>query len=124
MPSNTFPSDLASKVTRHTVKEEQIEYGFIDKLQGLKYVYREDIRDRAALEQNFREKFENLNRVNLSKGEFKRLLDEIVTPDVFTAARRLRERSAFTRDDGTPLNYTLVNIKDWCKNTFEVVTRV
>ena len=124
MPSNTFPSDLASKVTRHTVKEEQIEYGFIDKLQGLKYVYREDIRDRAALEQNFREKFENLNRVNLSKGEFKRLLDEIVTPDVFTAARRLRERSAFTRDDGTPLNYTLVNIKDWCKNTFEVVNQL
>ena len=99
MPSNTFPSDLASKVTRHTVKEEQIEYGFIDKLQGLKYVYREDIRDRAALEQNFREKFENLNRVNLSKGEFKRLLDEIVTPDVFTAARRLRERSAFKRQN-------------------------
>ena len=74
MPSNTFPSDLASKVTRHTVKEEQIEYGFIDKLQGLKYVYREDIRDRASLEQNFREKFENLNRFNLSKVEFKRLL--------------------------------------------------
>ena len=28
------------------------------------------------------------------------------------------------RDDGTPLNYTLVNIKDWCKNTFEVVNQL
>ncbi len=49
----------------HTVKEEQVEYGFIGKLQGLKYEYRPDIRDRAALERNFREKFEALNRVKL-----------------------------------------------------------
>ena len=94
------------------VKEEQIEYGFIGTLQRLKYAYRADIRDRAALERNFREKFEALNRVHLSDGEFSRLLDEIVTPDVYAAARALRERNAFTRDDGTPLNYTLVNIKD------------
>ena len=31
---------------------------------------------------------------------------------------------SFTRDDGTPLNYTLVNIKDWCKNAFEVVNQL
>ena len=106
------------------VKEEQLEYGFIGKLQGLKYEYRPDIRDRASLESNFREKFEALNRVHLSDGEFARLLDEIVTADVYTAARTLRERNAFTRDDGTPLNYTLVNIKDWCKNSFEVVNQL
>lgn len=106
------------------VKEEQVEYGFIGKLQGLKYGHRPDIRDRASLERNFREKFEALNRVHLSDGEFSRLLEEIVTPDVYTAARTLRERNAFTRDDGTPLNYTLVNIKDWCKNSFEVVNQL
>src|SRR6202035_5183824 len=33
-------------------------------------------------------------------------------------------REAFVRDDGTPLNYTLVNIKDWCKNHFEVVNQL
>ena len=114
------PSDTPSFV----VREETIEYGFIGKLQSLKYEYREDIRDRAALEKNFREKFETLNRVRLTDGEFPRLLEEIITPDVFTAARTLRERNAFTRDDGTPLNYTLVNIKDWCKNTFEVVNQL
>jgi len=108
----------------NAVKEEHIEYGFIGKLQSLKYAYRADIRDRAALERNFREKFEALNRVNLSDGEFTRLLDEIVTPDVFAAARTLRSINTFTREDGTPLNYTLVNIKDWCKNTFEVVNQL
>ena len=104
--------DLSPRAPGLLVKEEQIEYGFIGTLQKLKYAYRADIRDRAALERNFREKFEALNRVNLSDGEFARLLDEIVTPDAYTAARALRDRNAFTRDDGTPLTYTLVNIKD------------
>lgn len=56
----------ASVTPSPAVKEEQIEYGFIGKLQGLKYEYRPDIRDRAALERNFREKFEALNRVHLN----------------------------------------------------------
>lgn len=106
------------------MSEQKIEQGFIEKLVELKYTYRSDITDRASLERNFREKFEALNRVSLTDGEFARLLDELVTPDVFAAARSLRERSAFTREDGTPLNYTLVNIKDWCKNTFEVVNQL
>ena len=104
--------------------EHHLEDKLIEKLRSLKYEYREDIHDRAALEQNFREKFEALNHVNLTDGEFKRLRGEIVTPDVFTAARTLRERNSFTRDDGTPLHYTLVNIKDWCKNTFEVINQL
>lgn len=107
-----------------TTAESQIEQDFIAKLSDLKYTYRQDIRDRATLEKNFREKFEALNRVHLTDSEFSRLLEEIITPDVFTAARTLRERNSFTRDDGTPLNYTLVNIKDWCKNTFEVINQL
>lgn len=104
--------------------ERQIEDDLIAKLTDLKYTYRQDIRDRAALEKNFRNKFEDLNRVKLTDAEFARLLDEIVTPDVFRAAKTLRSINAFTRDDGTPLNYTLVNIKDWCKNHFEVIRQL
>lgn len=104
--------------------EQIIEQSFINKLTGLKYEYRPDITDRAALEKNFREKFEALNRVRLTDTEFARLLDEIVTPDVFTAAKILRSINAFTRDDDTPLNYTLVNLKDWCKNHFEVINQL
>jgi type I restriction enzyme, R subunit len=104
--------------------EQVIERALIEKLGYLKYSYRSDIRDRATLERNFREKFEALNRVSLLDAEFARLLDQLVTPDVFTAARHLRERSSFERDDGTPLFYTLVNIKDWCKNSFEVVSQL
>lgn len=105
-------------------QERQLEEHLIEKLRGLKYEYRGDICNRATLEQNFREKFETLNRVTLTSGEFSRLLEEIITSDVFSAARTLRERQSFVRDDGTPLNYTLVNIKEWCKNTFEVINQL
>jgi type I restriction enzyme R subunit len=104
--------------------EQQIEQALIEKLRDLKYSDRPDIRDRAALEANFRKHFQELNRVNLTDSEFARLLDEIITADVFTAAKTLRGINSFTRDDGTPLNYTLVNIKDWCKNSFEVVNQL
>ena len=107
-----------------TIKEHQIEQNFIDKLCELKYAPRPDIRDRAKLEANFREKFQQLNRVTLTDEEFARLLEEIVTPDVFTAAQTLRTRNSFIRDDGTPLNYTLLNIDDWCKNSFEVINQL
>ena len=107
-----------------TTTESQIEKDFIETLEQLKYRYRPDIRDRAALEQNFREKFEDLNKVKLTPSEFARLLETIVNPDVFAAARHLRERNSFERDDGTPLYYPLVNIKDWCKNSFEVVNQL
>ena len=106
------------------MKEQQIELDLISKLKDLKYSYRDDIRDRAALEKNFREKFEELNKVKLTDTEFSRLLETIITPDVYAAARTLRERNAFVREDGTPLSYTLVNIKDWCKNTFEVINQL
>lgn len=105
------------------VNEPQVEYGFIGKLTDLKYTYRTDIRDRKSLELNFRRKFETLNRVNLTDAEFARLRDEIVTPDVFQASKILRQKNTFTREDGTPLQYTLVDIKDWCKNEYEVINQ-
>ncbi|TDE55385.1 type I restriction endonuclease subunit R [Flavobacterium sp. GT3P67] len=105
-------------------KETHIEQSFTTKLTDLKYIYRDDIRDRYSLEKNFREKFEALNRVRLSNAEFARLRDEIITQDVFAASKILREKNYFQREDGTPLHYTLVNIKDWCKNDFEVINQL
>lgn len=106
------------------MKENQIEEKLIEQLQELKYTYRSDIVDRETLEQNFKQKFESLNRVNLSDSEFLRLREEITKPDVFSAAKLLREKQYFQREDSTPLYYTLVNIKDWCKNDFEVISQL
>ena len=105
-------------------KESQIEQNFIRHLTELKYSYRPDIVDRKTLEQNFRKKFEALNRVTLSESEFLRLRDEIINPDLFAASKMLRAQNYFQREDGTPLHYTLVNIKDWCKNDYEVINQL
>lgn len=67
------------------VRESTIEQELIEKLGQLVHAAA-GISARAALERNFREKSEALNRVKLTDAEFKRLLDDIVTPDVFTAA--------------------------------------
>ena len=104
--------------------ESQIEKSFVEKLKGLKYTYRDDIKDKASLEANFRQKFEQLNRVRLSDAEFVRLKESIITPDVFNAAKILRETNTFKRDDDTPLQYTIVNTTDWCKNDFEVINQL
>ncbi len=147
MPPSKSTYDPQVEAPRSVLREDGIEYGFLGRLQGLKYDYRPDITNRATLEKNFREKFEALNRVRLtdadcqerqrppitrshsaepprSEGQFARLLDEIVVADVFTASKTLRSINSFTRDDGTPLNYTLVNLKDWCKNHFEVINQL
>lgn len=105
-------------------REAQIEKLFIKKLEDLKYTYRKDIHDKNSIERNFREKFEALNRVKLTENEFERLKTDIITSDVFAASKLLRERNYFQREDGTPLNYTLVNIKDWCKNEYEIINQL
>lgn len=65
-----------------------------------------------------------MNRVHLTDAEFARLRDEIIKADVFQAAKTLREYGYFQREDGTPLHYMLVNLKDWCKNDFEVINQL
>src|SRR5690554_3220251 len=107
-----------------SLKESQIEQKLVNKLEELKYTYRPDIRDKITLERNFRDKFEALNRVRLTDTEFARLRDEIINADAFQAAKTLREYGYFQREDGTPLHYMLVNLKDWCKNDFEVISQL
>ncbi len=83
-------------------KEKQIEDHFINKLIDLKYTYRDDIRDRNALERNFRTKFEALNRVHLTDSEFDRLLEEIIdAPHVFASSNNALRRkiNTFMREE-------------------------
>ena len=49
--------------------EQAIEQALIEKLGDFKYGYRSDIRDRAILKQDFREKLEALNCVHLADGQ-------------------------------------------------------
>jgi type I restriction enzyme R subunit len=90
-----------------TTTESLIERDLIAKLEDLKYTYRPDIRDRASLEKNFREKFQALNHVQLTDAEFQRFLDQIPAGDVYAAARFLRDTNTFMRDHGCPVKAVL-----------------
>jgi type I site-specific restriction-modification system R (restriction) subunit len=63
--------------------------------------------------------------INHLKSIFTPILDiNQCVMDVFKTSKILREINTFEREDGTPLHYTLINIKDWCKNTFEGVNQL
>ena len=108
----------------HPQKESQIEQHFIRHLEGLGYVYCKDIKSRASLEANFRNKFEALNTVRLTDGEFKRLMENIVSSDVYKASKTLRDKVEVVHDDGTTQFYPLVNLQNWCKNDYEVINQL
>jgi type I restriction enzyme, R subunit len=77
-----------------TSSERQLEEELIEKIKGLKYKHRADIRDRTTLEANFREKFQALNSVKLTDGEFQRLLALLVLllSDVFHPAADVQHK--------------------------------
>lgn len=108
----------------HHQPESEIEERFIRRLEGQGYAHRKDIKNREALERNFRDKFNALNQVELSDGEFERLLNNIIKSDVYEASKLLREKNELIRDDGTTLIFSLVNLKDWCRNDYEVINQL
>ena len=108
----------------HPQKESQIEQHFIRHLEGLGYAYCKDIKDRASLEANFRNKFEALNNVRLTDGEFERLMGNIISSDVYKASKTLRDKVEVIHDDGTTRFYPLVNLQNWCKNDYEVINQL
>lgn len=108
----------------HPQKESQIEQHFIRHLEGLGYKYCKDIKNRASLEANFRNKFEALNNVRLTDGEFERLMENIVSSDVYKASKTLRDKVEVVHDDGTTQFYPLVNLQNWCKNDYEVINQL
>ena len=108
----------------HPQKESQIEQHFIRHLEGLGYKYCKDIKNQASLEANFRNKFEALNNVRLTDGEFERLMGNIVSSDVYKASKTLRDKVEVVHDDGTTRFYPLVNLQNWCKNDYEVINQL
>lgn len=109
---------------KHNTRESEIETKFIEQLLKQSYIYRGDIKDRYDLEENFRNHFNNLNRVDLSYKEFANLKASIIKDNIFDVSKILRAENYMEREDGTPLFYSLVNKKDWCKNEFEVVNQL
>ncbi len=110
----------------------QSEYGLeenvIKQLQDLGYE-RVSLRNETQLKENFRRILNERNADKLegrpiSDSEFKRIMIDISDKSVFESAQILRDKYVLERDDETKVYLSLMNIKKWCQNTFQVTNQV
>ncbi|PTL06212.1 type I restriction endonuclease subunit R [Staphylococcus gallinarum] len=110
----------------------QSEYGLeenvVKQLQDLEYE-RVSLRNEAQLKENFRRilnerNADKLEGTPISDSEFKRIMIDISDKSVFESAQILRDKYVLERDDETKVYLSLMNIKKWCQNTFQVTNQV
>ena len=110
----------------------QSEYGLeenvIKQLQDLGYE-RVLLRNETQLKENFRRilnerNADKLEGTPISDSEFKRIMIDISDKSVFESAQILRDKYVLERDDETKVYLSLMNIKKWCQNTFQVTNQV
>ncbi|WP_261721877.1 type I restriction endonuclease subunit R [Staphylococcus equorum] len=110
----------------------QSEYGLeenvVKQLQDLGYE-RVSLRNEEQLKVNFRRilnerNADKLEGTPISDSEFKRIMIDISDKSVFESAQILRDKYVLERDDETKVYLSLMNIKKWCQNTFQVTNQV
>lgn len=110
----------------------QSEYGLeenvVKQLQDLGYE-RVLLRNETQLKENFRRilnerNADKLEGTPISDSEFKRIMIDISDKSVFESAQILRDKYVLERDDETKVYLSLMNIKKWCQNTFQVTNQV
>lgn len=110
----------------------QSEYGLeenvVKQLQDLGYE-RVSLRNEIQLKENFRRilnerNADKLEGTPISDSEFKRIMIDISDKSVFESAQILRDKYVLERDDETKVYLSLMNIKKWCQNTFQVTNQV
>lgn len=106
-----------------TQSERTLENNLIDQLETLGF---DNVRidDEAALLVNLKAQLEKHNKVQLSDGEFKQVLNKLAKGNIFEKAKILRDKIAFTKDDGTTGYIELINQIQWCKNQYQVTHQV
>ena len=81
------------------------------------------IADMSGLESNFKAQLEKHNRVSLTDSEFGRVLTYLEGGGVFEKATKIRDKYELARDNET-LYIEFLNVRDWCKNTFQVTNQI
>ncbi|MFQ3247548.1 MAG: type I restriction enzyme R subunit [Arenicella sp.] len=103
--------------------EQTLENNLIAQLELLGY---EKVRidDEDALLANLKTQLEKHNKLSLSDGEFKQVLNKIARGNIFEKAKILRDKVDYLRDDGTTGYIELINQIAWCKNQYQVTHQV
>ena len=105
----------------------QTELALEDKLiaQLVTLGYEEvDIQSETGLVRNLKKQLEKHNRTAFSDEEFKKILNQVSSGNIYDKAKKLRDKVAYTRDSGGTAYINLVDSIMWCKNEFQVARQV
>ncbi len=107
-----------------TIQPEQtLENNFVLQLQGLGYKP-VSIRNEADLLLNLKSQLEVHNKVTLSDGDFKQVMNFINKGNVFERAKILRDRVPYLDETGEHRTIELINQIHWCQNQFQVTQQI
>lgn len=111
----------------NTESEQTLEDNLIAQLETLDF---EQLRidDEDALLANLKTQLEKHNKMSLSEGEFKQVLNKLAKGNLFEKAKILRDKIDYIKDDGADAGKTgyveLINQIQWCKNQYQVTHQV
>lgn len=103
--------------------EKALEENLLKQLMTLGYEPVE-ICDEASLLANLKRQLERHNKVELTDGEFSRVLIHLNKGNVFDRAKILRDRMQLTRDNGESIYLEFLQLDHWCQNLFQVTHQV
>ncbi len=106
-----------------TQPEQILENNLVEQLQKLGYE-KVIIRNEQDLLTNLKTQLEKHNKVVLSEGDFKQILNFINKGNIFKRAKLLRDRVPYTNEQGEGKTVELINQIHWCKNEFQVTQQV
>jgi type I restriction enzyme, R subunit len=106
-----------------TQTEAQLEHCLIERLAAKGWVP-VAIADEAALIANLKAQLEAHNGIELTEGEFARVLNHLDKGNVFARAETLRDKYHLTREDGTRCHIEFMNTREWCQNHYQVASQI
>lgn len=102
------------------IQSEQIlEESLVQQLTTLGYAP-VTLRNEAELLANLKRQLEQHNGVQLTEGEFSKVLNHLNKGNSFDRARTLRDRFQITRENGDSLYLEFLNLEHWCQNQYQV----
>ena len=107
----------------NTQSEAQLEESLIQRLAGLGYA-RVSINSAEELRDNLKQQLEIHNKIDLSQGEFNKIINHLDKGNVFQRAKMLRDRYQLTRDNGTSCYIQFMNCVHWCQNQYQVTHQI
>ncbi len=108
---------------KSTQSEAQLEENLIQRLTGLGYE-RVTITNADELKANLKKKLEVHNKIELSYGEFNKVVNHLDKGNVFQRAKTLRDRFQLSRDDGSSCYIQFMNCTHWCQNQYQVTNQI